>query len=394
VNARLATIGDFVEPVATWNPAKKPATTFRYVDLGAVDQIDKEIKSAALVRGSEAPSRARQLIKKDDILVSTVRPNLNCVAAVTGEFNGATASTGFCVLRPCREKLSSSYLFHWVRSSQFVDVMVRQATGASYPAVSDRIIKGSLIPLPPLDEQQRIAAILDKADAVRRKRKRALRLLEGAAQSIFLELFGDPVSNPMNWPLTSVGEIASKIGSGATPAGGDAAYKKSGISLVRSMNVRDEGFTRKGLAYIDEMQAAKLANVSLEAEDVLLNITGASVARVCLCPPEILPGRVNQHVSIIRPANKGLNAYVAEALRMPTMKMKLLGVSEAGATRQAITKSQIEQIVLPLPAKEILSRFRAATRNYQELSRKVRLQAHSMDALFASLQNQAFIGRL
>jgi hypothetical protein len=143
VNIRIAPIGDFVEPVRTWNPATKPDATLTYVDLSAVDQDEKQIKAAVQVRGVEAPSRARQLISKGDILVSTVRPNLNGVAAVTDEFDGATASTGFCVLRPRTEKLSSNYLMHWVRSPQFVKLMVREATGASYPAVSDRIIKAS-----------------------------------------------------------------------------------------------------------------------------------------------------------------------------------------------------------------------------------------------------------
>ena len=214
MNVRLATIGDFVEPVATWNPATKPTGTFSYVDLSAIDQTEKKISSSALIQGSEAPSRARQLTKKGDILVSTVRPNLNGVAAVTEEFDGATASTGFCVLRPRREKLSSNYLFHWVRSAQFVNAMVQQATGAIYPAVSDRIVKASLIPLPALDEQRRIAAILDKADALRRKRNRALDLLDCLAQSVFLEMFGDPAINSHKYALRTFGEISEKMSDG------------------------------------------------------------------------------------------------------------------------------------------------------------------------------------
>jgi type I restriction enzyme S subunit len=238
---------------------------------------------------------------------------------------------------------------HWVRSPQFIDQMVREATGASYPAVSDRTIKASHIPLPALEEQRRIAAILDHADALRRKRKRALDLLGNLTQSTFLEMFGDPVSNPKELPVVKLGSIVSKIGSGATPTGGDAAYKSTGISLVRSMNVRDEGFSPKGLAFIDNAQAAKLSNVTLEEGDVLLNITGASVARVCLCPDKVLPARVNQHVSIIRPTQKSLNQFIASALKMPAMKAKLLGTAESGATRQAITKTQIEEIRLPMP---------------------------------------------
>ncbi|MHB8267956.1 restriction endonuclease subunit S [Bradyrhizobium sp.] len=394
MSIRLAPLGDCVEPIRTWNPATKPDSSFTYVDLSAVDQIEKRITSPIIVRGSEAPSRARQLINKGDVLVSTVRPNLNSVAAVTDVFDGATASTGFCVLRPRSEELSSDYLMHWVRSQQFINHMVREATGASYPAVSDRIIKASHIPLPALDEQQRIATVLDKADVLRHRRKRTIELLDRLLESTFLEMFGDPVSNPKGWPTVLVGAIASKIGSGATPRGGDNAYKASGISFVRSMNVRDEGFSEKGLAFIDSHQAAKLANVSLEADDVLLNITGASVARVCLCPAHILPARVSQHVSIIRPKNNFLSAFLAALLKMPAMKLKLLSVADSGATRQAITKTQIEELLIPAPPQDEILKFKTLAEHLAIMRKLNSKLSQSSDSLFFSLQNRAFLGDL
>ena len=193
-------VGDLVESVMTWNPLRVPhQEVFNYIDLSAVDQTTKSILGAREITCGEAPSRARQLVLTGDILVSTVRPNLNGVAKVNSDLDGATASTGFCVLRPQVGRMSSSYLFHWVKSPQFVADMVTKATGASYPAVSDRIIFESLIPAPPLPEQRRIAAILDQADALRAKRREALAQLDSLTQSIFIEMFGDPVSNPKNW---------------------------------------------------------------------------------------------------------------------------------------------------------------------------------------------------
>ncbi len=194
-------IGEVTLDVATWNPIREAHAPFRYVDLSSVSQGDKEILAAVDVEPEEAPSRARQLVQTDDVLVSTVRPNLNAVAIVTSEFDGATASTGFCVLRPSAERVEPRYLFHWVRTPQFVGEMVRNATGASYPAVSDRIIKKSVLPLPPIGEQRRIAAILDKADALRQKRKRAVALLGSLTQSIFLEMFGNPKRDTARWPI-------------------------------------------------------------------------------------------------------------------------------------------------------------------------------------------------
>jgi type I restriction enzyme, S subunit len=116
------------------------------------------------------------------------------------------------------------------------------------------------------------------------------------------------------WVTTKLGCVTTKIGSGATPLGGEEAYKPTGISLIRSLNVYDDGFRKAKLARIDDEQAARLANVVVEPDDVLLNITGASVARCCLAPSDLLPARVNQHVSIIRPVKEKLDSAFLQYL--------------------------------------------------------------------------------
>src|SRR5690606_29415613 len=182
----------------------------------AVDQDAKAVTGARELACSEAPSRARQLVRVGDVLVSTVRPNLNGVALVPAELDGATASTGFCVLRPRAGQLDSRYLYQWVKSPRFVSDMVRKATGASYPAVSDRIVCESKRPLPPLPEQRRIAEILDKADALRAKRRAALAQLDTLTQSIFLDMFGDPATNPKGWPRKELQDLFD-IARGGSP---------------------------------------------------------------------------------------------------------------------------------------------------------------------------------
>ncbi len=102
------------------------------------------------------------------------------------------------------------------------------------------------------------------------------------------------------WPLKRLKDITSKIGSGATPRGGKNSYLSAGISLIRSLNVYDFKFEKDDLAFISEEQAADLSNVIVQHDDILLNITGASVARCCLTDPRYLPARVNQHVAIVR----------------------------------------------------------------------------------------------
>jgi len=153
------------------------------------------------------------------------------------------------------------------------------------------------------------------------------------------------------WREVCLGEVTTKIGSGATPKGGGESYKESGISLIRSQNVLDFKFSTNGLAFIDDSQAHELRNVTVEKDDVLLNITGDSVARCCVVPESILPARVNQHVAIIR-ANKDIadNHYIYYSLQ--ALKEELLMQSEIGATRNALTKGMLESLKISIPAVE------------------------------------------
>ena len=142
-------------------------------------------------------------------------------------------------------------------------------------------------------------------------------------------------------------EITSKIGAGATPTGGKNAYHSQGISFIRSQNVHDFKFSLDGLAFIDEKQAKELNNVTVEENDILLNITGDSIARVCVVPNKILPARVNQHVAIIRCISNVDCHYVFYYLE--NLKPYLLKICGVGGTRNALTKEAIEKLEIHLP---------------------------------------------
>ena len=150
------------------------------------------------------------------------------------------------------------------------------------------------------------------------------------------------------WREVRLGDVCEKIDSGATPKGGKEAYQEEGISLIRSQNVLDFEFSASGLVYINEEQASKLKNVCVESDDVLLNITGDSVARACMVDNAVLPARVNQHAAIIRGKKDIIsNSYILYWLQL--QKPYLLMLSSGGATRKALTKQMIEDIVIPLP---------------------------------------------
>ncbi|UWQ23668.1 restriction endonuclease subunit S [Leisingera aquaemixtae] len=183
----------------------------------------------------------------------------------------------------------------------------------------------------------------------------------------------------MNWPSVALGDITTKIGSGATPRGGQKAYKTEGTPLIRSMNVHDGRFVTEGLAFIDDKQADALQNVTLREGDVLLNITGASVARSCRLPAQYAGGRVNQHVAIIRPVrDEILPEYLEHLLVSPTTKGVLLRIAGGGATREAITKTAIEELKIPLPPLEEQMRIAGILDQAAELCR---LRSRALDKL-------------
>lgn len=283
--------------------------------------------------------------------------------------------------------LFPAYAEHALRVFSPVSLVKDEA----YPSIRLPEISGLKIPLPPLEEQRRIAGILDQADALRRLRSRALDKLNTLGQAIFHEMFGDGLPSNTNVRL---GDVTLKIGSGATPRGGDSAYKSEGIPLIRSMNVRDGVFSNKGLAFIDDEQASKLDNVIVEANDVLLNITGASVARVCIAPRDMNGARVNQHVAIIRCEDSLLPEFLEAFLLLPSIKAKLLNIAEAGATRQAITKAQIQDFQVPKFDPSEQKAFVERRKLISNQRARIRTQEIAYEALFASLQHRAFKGEL
>ena len=156
----------------------------------------------------------------------------------------------------------------------------------------------------------------------------------------------------MVWKEFELSELTSKIGSGATPRGGQEAYKFEGISLIRSQNVLDFSFSYKGLAFIDDEQAYGLRNVIIEKDDILINITGDSVARVTKVPFEVIPARVNQHVAILRTDRNKLDSnFLLYYLLNPVFKKYLLRIASDGATRNALTKSNLEDLIIKAPQK-------------------------------------------
>lgn len=157
---RWVKLGEVCEtPTGIRNPKAAPEVPFKYIDIASIDNVRKCITGVQPILGKDSPSRARQIVRTNDVLVATTRPNLNAVAKVPEELDNQICSTGFCVLR-ANQHAVSDYLFAWVRHPNFINALTDLVKGALYPAVTDRQVLSQPIPLPPLAEQQRIAGIL------------------------------------------------------------------------------------------------------------------------------------------------------------------------------------------------------------------------------------------
>lgn len=398
----LAALGEVVEAPHTWDPAKTaPDDPFWYIDLSAVNQESKMIETPRTVAGREAPSRARQLVSTGDVLVATVRPNLNAVAMVPDDLNSATASTGFCVLRPVPERLDSRYLFHWVRTPLFVGEMVKRATGASYPAVSDRIIGQSTIPLPPLAEQRRLAEILDRADALRAKRRTALDRLDMARQSVFLDLFGDPAANDRAWPLAKIGDLATDRRGGANLAPDDfldrgypvlhkGALKPGGLVVL---DAQKKTFTRDDFASAHHRSQVDRTFVVVTLRDLVP--TGPTIGLAV----NLIDGPFDRYllaqgvVAFHLDENLLAPGYFVQLSNMPAFRQRLRQLW-VGSTQIHIRNPIYFDIAIPVPPIKQQRDFDRCIAQIRTIRQSQATAEAHLDALFASLQHRVFRGEL
>jgi type I restriction enzyme, S subunit len=383
-------LGEIVVDVASWNPVRDGQDRLiRYIDLSSVNQDTKVIEPNEPIVAREAPSRARQLVQTGDVLVSTVRPNLNGVARVPETLDGSTASTGFCVLRPKDSELDGGYLFHWVKAPMFVADMVRKATGASYPAVSDRIVMESLIPLPPLVEQRRIAAILDQAQALRANRRRALAQLDNLIQSLFLDLFGHPIQNEKGWPIGELGSVARVERGKFTPRPrNDPTYYDGPFPFIQTGDISSsEGRLKLWSQTLNEKGIA--VSRSFPPRTVVIAIVGATLGITAIldievyCPDSVIGIQVH--------SDKASSEYIERVLRF----WRPIFVAQAPETARAnINLETLRPLRIPLPPLSLQREFAAQVSAVERLKASQRASLAKLDALFTSLQHRAFRGEL
>ena len=286
-------------------------------------------------------------------------------------------------------KCDVKYLYYALKSQQ--DKIMKLRSGACMPNIKKSDIgKFEFEYSSDTNVQKQIAANLDKVTHTIDLCNAILEKLDLLVKSRFVEMFGEPVSNTMNWDTVQLGELTTKIGSGATPKGGRESYGTEGISLIRSMNVHNGYFEYKDLAHISDEQAKKLDNVTVHGKDVLLNITGASVARCCIVPNHVLPARVNQHVCIIRCKANISPVFLCCVLTDENYQNHLWNIAGSGATREAITKQQVENLSIIVPPLALQEQFAAFVEQTDKSKLAVKQVLEKAETLKKALMQEYF----
>ena len=331
----------------------------------------------------------RSQLKNGDILFS-IAGAIGRVAIVTEEMLPANINQALAIIRISDEQVYLPYIKLILTSPIVIEQFERKKQGVAQLNLSLKDINEISIPLPSKDKQIELAELFDKVVGVISKRNKELSALDDLIKARFVEMFGNPVTNEKGWNQKQLGEITTKLGSGATPKGGKEAYQEDGITLIRSMNVHNGLFEYKELAHISEEQATKLDNVTIEENDVLLNITGASVARSCVVPSKILPARVNQHVCIIRCNQRIVPEFLNKLLIDDNYQRLLWSIARGGATREAITKQQVESLKIIVPPIELQNQFADFVHQVDKSKVAVQKALDETQMLFDSLMQKYF----
>ena len=373
--------------------------TLRTTDLSADGTISYETMPLASLDESKF---SKHFLQEGDIVISR-SGRIGTTAYFTG-YPIPVLPGAFLLYFRFRNSANPRFYTYWFNSSVGQQRIMSIARGAAQQNINLTNTLKLRVPIVPKKVQDRVVEILSAYDDMIENNRRRIELLEQSARLLYKEWFvhlrfpgheNVTITHgiPESWTRKPLKGVTTKIGSGATPKGGQASYKEEGITLIRSQHVYDYQFDDAGLAFIDEEQAARLDNVIVESRDILLNITGASVARCCMVLDRLLPARVNQHVMIIRVDPELCSPhYILGTINSFREKQLLLNIARAGgATREALTKDTICNTEFLIPPTKFVREFHDIAEDLfnqrQALSQQNLVLAKARDLLLPRLMS-------
>lgn len=374
-----------VRDTGSRNPTKTPAETFVYVDVTAVDNTAKAITGARLVLGSDAPSRARKQIRQGDILVSTVRPNLNAVAMVPPELDGQVASTGFCILR-ATERVLPEFLYYFTRARVFVESLTSLVAGAMYPAVTDSQVLDQELPLPPICEQRRIVDLFVRAEGIVRLRRDAEKKTAELIPALFLDMFGDPATNPKGWAVVSFEAFGScRLGKMLDKKKQTGEHKRL---YLRNVNVQWDRIDTDDLLTMD-FQPSEQPTFLLHDGDVLI-CEGGEVGRAAIWREQIADCYYQKALHRLKPdPAMATSDFVVWLLWHLANSGALLG-SSTHATIAHLTGVQLKQLRVVAPPINLQEEFAMRVEQAHAIQQQQSAATTKAQETFEALLGQVF----
>jgi type I restriction enzyme S subunit len=294
---------------------------------------------------------------------------------------------GFKSFVPNTDKLEAKFLFYWLRANR--SYLEGLGVGATFKEVSKAIVSKIKVPVPPLPEQRRIAAILDQADALRAKRREALAQLDSLTQSIFIEMFGGAQTIHEKWPVKPLGEMLEFLTSGSR--GWAEYYAETGAFFLRIQNVCRDELDLTDVAYVSAPDSAEARRTEVREGDVLLSIT-ADLGRTAVVPPNIGKAHINQHLSILR-TKAVVPRYLSAFLASLAGQREVMGRNKQGV-KAGLNFDDIRSFRIPIPPSNLQQEFVARAEKVKQQCKHHHQSLNELDSLFSSLQHRAFRGEL
>ena len=272
-------------------------------------------------------------------------------------------------------------------------------TGTAQPQITRQSLFEVKIPLPPSSEQRRIAAILDKADAIRRKRQEALALTDEFLRSAFLEMFGDPVTNPKGWPVLSIGDIApdkglivdGPFGSSLKPE----CYVESGIRVIRNFNIKDDAFDDQEFKYVTEGKFSEIRRSEVAQGDILISTKG-TIGNICIMPEIPGPSVLSATGTVrVRPRDSSdINpGFLVSQMTNPIFKQYIKRF-ESGTNQKYLNLSGIRKMQIIVPPAKLQDQYCLIRAQIRKVTQHLRSASISSENFFNSLSQRAFCGKL
>lgn len=284
-------------------------------------------------------------------------------------------------------KLDQRYLLRFLESKS--DFLESQGKGATVKGITLDVLRDLEIPLPPLAEQKRIAAILDKADAIRRKRQQAIKLADEFLRSVFLDMFGDPVSNPKGWPCLKLENLVSKpITYGILKP---EEFVPNGIPMLRIQDLT-QGIidTASEFHLVSEKLSCQYKRTILEGGEIVISLVG-SIGIVARVPYELHGANVHRNLGVIQLKDSSIAEYITSFMQLPQFMQILERVSKGGV-HKLLNLADVKEIEIPMPTLDVIEKYTEIKLHLKGLVTKC--ESAKKELIFESLSQKAFSGQL